>query len=90
MEKLIEGADYFIRYMNLPPKIWAFCTPNSDGTYSVYLDPRRSYSQQKCDLAHEIGHILRDDFNSNLPVYVCEAYEVQEVQETYRGQLNLL
>lgn len=76
MGRLIEGVDYFVRYMNLPPKIWAFVTPNNDGTFSVFLDPRRSYSQQKCDLDHEIRHIFRDDFYNGLPIYICEEYEM--------------
>lgn len=76
MKRLIEGVDYFVRFMNLPPKIWAFVTPNNDGTFSVFLDPRRSFSQQKCDLDHEIRHIFRDDFYNGLPIYICEEYEM--------------
>lgn len=72
MERLIENADFFVQYMNLPPKIWAFVTPNSDGTFTIILDPRRSYSQQKCDLDHEIRHIIRDDFYNGRPIYEVE------------------
>lgn len=72
----IENADYFIRYMKLPPKIWAFVTPNDDGTYSVYLDPRRSREQQIEDYTHELNHILNDDLYNGLPIYICEDYEM--------------
>lgn len=72
MKKLIEGIDFFVRYMQLPKKVWAMVTPNSDSTYSVYIDPRRSYSQQKCDLDHEIRHIIRDDFYNGRPIYEIE------------------
>lgn len=72
MERLIENCDYFIHYMNLPPKIWAFVTPNNDSTFSIYIDPRRSYSQQKCDFAHEIKHILCDDLYNGLPIHLVE------------------
>lgn len=72
----IENADYFIRYMTLPPKIWAFVTPNDDGTFSVYLDPRRSREQQIEDYTHELNHILNDDLYNGLPIYVVEDYEV--------------
>lgn len=72
MERPVEGIDFFVRYMELPPKIWAFVHPNDDGTFSVFLDPRRSYSQQKCDLEHEIRHIFRDDFYNGRPIYDIE------------------
>lgn len=70
---LIEGADYFIRYMELPRGIFAFVTPNDDGTFSVYLDPRRSHDQLIADIEHELRHILRDDFYNGLPLYIVEA-----------------
>lgn len=70
----IENCDYFIRYMKLPPKIWAFVMPNSDGTYSIYLDPRRSREQQIEDYIHELKHILNDDLYNGLPIYICEDY----------------
>jgi len=70
---LIEGVDYFVRYMELPPGIFAFVTPNDDCTFSVYLDPRRSYEQQAEDIDHELRHILRDDFYNGLPICIVEA-----------------
>lgn len=68
----LENCDYFVRYQQLPPKIWAFVTPNNDGTFTIVLDPRRSYSQQKCDLDHEIRHIIRDDFYNGRPIHEIE------------------
>lgn len=70
----IENCDYFIRYTKLPPKIWAFIMPNNDGTFSIYLDPRRSREQQIEDYIHELKHILDDDFYNGLPIYICEDY----------------
>lgn len=69
---LIENADYFIRYMDLPPGIFAFVTPNDDGTFSIYLDPRRSHEQQLADCRHEIRHIVNDDFYNGLPISEVE------------------
>ena len=71
---IIEEADYFIRFRIMPPKIYAFITPNDDGTFSVYLDPRRSYYQRKQDLDHELRHIANDDFYNGLPIYQIEDY----------------
>lgn len=69
----LEGCDYFIYYMKLPPKIWAFITPNDDGTYSMFLDPRRSFDQMLDDYEHELWHIIREDFYNNKPIWVVEA-----------------
>ena len=70
---LIENVDYFIYWMKMPPGIYAFVTPNNDTTYSVYLDPRRSFDQLMQDLDHELRHIIRDDFYNGLPIYIVEA-----------------
>ena len=68
----MEGVDYFVRYMNLPPKIFAYVRSNGDGTFSVYIDPRRSCDQQIKDYQHEIKHIVNDDLFSDRPVWEIE------------------
>ena len=72
MEMPIEGADYFIRYMELPPKIYAFVHPNEDGTYVIILDPRRDRLSQIDDYIHELWHIIRDDFYNGKPLQKVE------------------
>lgn len=69
---LLENADFFVRYKQLPTGIFAFVTPNDDGTFSIFLDPRRSREQQLADYSHEIDHIVHDDFYSDKPVVVIE------------------
>lgn len=73
MEMLIEECDYWIRYMELPPKIYAFVHPNDDGTYIIFLDPRRSRDQQIEDYIHELMHIANGDFYNGLPIQIVEA-----------------
>lgn len=73
MEMLIEECDYWIRYMELPPKIYAFVHPNDDGTYIIFLDPRRSRDQQIEDYIHELMHIINGDFYNGLPIQIVEA-----------------
>ena len=68
----IEQCDYFIRYIKLPPKIFAFVTVNPDDTYTIFLDPRRSYDQLLDDYIHELWHIIRGDFYNGIPVYIIE------------------
>ena len=72
--KLIEGIDYFIYYMNMPPKIYAFVMPNEDATFSIFLDPRRDYFHRRKDLEHELNHIRNDDLYSGLPISAIEGY----------------
>lgn len=69
---LIENCDYFIRYKQLPKGIYAFVTPNDDGTFSIFLDPRRTHDQQLEDCSHEICHIVNDDFYNGQPIEVVE------------------
>ena len=64
----IEEADYWIRFMVLPPGIFAFVHENDDGTYIIILDPRRDFLSQIDDWEHEIWHILRDDFHNGLSI----------------------
>lgn len=71
---LIENADYYIYLIIMPPKIYSFVRPNSDGTFSIYLDPRRSYLQRKSDLDHELNHIRNGDFYNGLPIQSIEDY----------------
>ena len=68
----IEGADYWIRYMVLPPGIFAFVHENDDGTYIIILDPRRDFLSQLDDWEHEILHIINDDFHNGLPIVRIE------------------
>lgn len=69
----IENCDYFVRVMDLPPGIYAMLLSNGDGTYSLYLDPRRDPITQLDDYEHELWHILNDDLFNDHPIWVIEA-----------------
>lgn len=70
---LIENIDYFLYWMKMPQGIYAFVATNPDGTYSIFLDYRRSFDQLREDLDHELLHIGRGDFYNGLPIWVVEA-----------------
>ena len=72
MNNLIENCDYFIRYLKFPPRIYACVVDNFDGTYTIFLDPRRSRDQQLEDYIHEYTHLLFDDFCNGQPIYLVE------------------
>lgn len=69
----IEEADYFIVLMTMPPKIYAFVRSNGDGTFTVYLDPRRDFDHRLDDWEHELWHIIRDDLYSDRSVTEIES-----------------
>lgn len=69
----LEDCDYFIQFMVLPPKIYAFVRSNGDSTYTIYLDPRRDFWHQIDDYEHELWHIVRGDLYNGLPIYIVEA-----------------
>ena len=71
---LIEEVDYFVRFWIMPPKIYSFIIPNDDGTFSIYLDPRRDYYHRMKDLEHELNHIRNGDFYNGLPIQTIEDY----------------
>lgn len=73
LRQLIEGFDYFIYWMKMPKGVYACVASNPDGTYSIYLDPRRSPDQLWKDLDHELRHIIRQDFYNGVPIWVIEA-----------------
>ena len=58
----IEGVDYFVRLIDLPPQIGGMVTPNPDGTYSLYLNSKKSSEHKFEDYFHEVDHIENDDF----------------------------
>lgn len=59
---LVEGADYFIRVVDLPPRVGGLVSPNPDGTYNLYLDEKQSRLQQIDSYIHEYLHMDNDDF----------------------------
>jgi len=69
----LEDADYFVRIVKLPKGIKAMIIPNDDGTFSMYLDSRRTREQWIDDWTHEIWHLIRNDFYNSKPIWVVEA-----------------
>ena len=60
---LIEGIDFFvycIKFPNMANK--GMVTPNSDGTFSVYVNTLYPQEQYPEIVEHELDHIINDDF----------------------------
>ena len=60
----LDGADYFVRVVPLPVGIRGMVSPNSDGTYCIYISSQIPSEQQLESYFHEVGHIENDDFNN--------------------------
>ena len=57
----LENADYFIYIIRLPDCVRGAIRLNSDGTYSMYINPDYDREAQIDTSTHELWHILRDD-----------------------------
>ena len=68
----LEGADYFVRLVDLPYSVKALVSENDDGTYSMYLNARYGDEQRINSYFHEMEHIERDDFNNGESIYIVE------------------
>jgi len=50
-------------FMNLPRGSHGASTVNDDGSYTIFIDPRDSNEMQRYGYNHEVGHIIRGDFD---------------------------
>lgn len=58
---ILENCDYFVRLVKLPGSVGGVLTPNSDGTYSMYLNSEHTGDMLLEDYLHELEHIENDD-----------------------------
>lgn len=61
-------TDYFVRLIPLPIKVEGVTVPNSDGTFSVYINSLLSREKQNEVLEHELRHIRAEHFYVDMPV----------------------
>lgn len=73
MRRLIEGSDYTVRLIDFPDStIGGAVIEDSDGYYSIYLNSRCSFEQQRQSFIHEMTHLKNDDFHNDLPITTIE------------------
>ena len=61
-------TDYFVRLIRLPVKVEGVTVPNSDGTFSIYINELLSQEKQNEVLEHELRHIRSEHFYVDMPV----------------------
>ena len=72
---MIENADYFVRLIKMPPHTDGMVSPNSDGTFNMYLSQDKFRPELIDDYIHEYEHIDDDDFYNGKPIAVIEGEE---------------
>lgn len=66
---LIENADYFIKLIPFPNYAADGATmPNSDGTYTIYINANIDDIRKLAALDHELNHIEEGHFYSAKPI----------------------
>lgn len=59
-------ADVNTLLVDLPGTIKAFVAKDTDDFYTIYLNSRLSHEQNVVSFIHEMEHIEKDDFYSDL------------------------
>lgn len=60
--------DYFVRLIPLPIKVEGVTVPNSDGSFSVYINELLPEYKRYDVLEHELRHIRSEHFYVDMPV----------------------
>ena len=60
--------DYFVRLVELPRRVEGVTVPNSDGSFSVYINSLLPDSLRRSVLKHELEHIEKEHFYVDMPV----------------------
>ena len=61
-------TDTYVRLVPLPVKVEGVTLPNADGSYDIYINSRLSPALQQQTLEHELRHIRRGHFETDMPV----------------------
>ena len=72
------GSYIFVRLVGLPDNVRAVTIPNDEGTFDIYINANLPEELQQKALAHELGHIRKDHFYNDDPVWINE----QEADES--------
>lgn len=60
--------DYFVRLIRLPIKVEGVTVPNSDGSFSIYINELLCEEKRRDVLEHELRHIRAEHFYVDMPV----------------------
>lgn len=70
---MITTDDYFVRLIDLPPRVRGITVPNDDGTFSIYINAMLSSPMQRKAYDHEVRHIVLDHLYQDRPIEDIES-----------------
>ncbi len=57
-------GEIFIRLVELPYKVKALTSLDSEGNYNILINSKMSFEMQKNAYLHELAHVLHKDFDT--------------------------
>lgn len=66
------GSNIIVRLISLPVTVRAVTLPNDDGTFDIYINTNLPEELKQKALDHELGHIRKDHFYNEDPVWLNE------------------
>lgn len=80
---MITTDDFFVRLIQLPPRVRGVTVPNDDGTFSIYINSSLDYFMQRDAYDHEVRHVVLNHFYEERPIEDIESeakgYSLAEV-----------
>lgn len=70
----IIADDYTVRYVLFPYSISALTVQDENGHYNIYINTALSEQNQLAALAHEVKHLVRNDFSTDKTLEETEPY----------------
>ena len=61
-------TDYYVRLVALPLRVEGVTVPNSDGSFSVYINSALPEERRAQVLEHELRHLKQEHFYLDLPL----------------------
>ena len=74
--KLIEGRDYHVETLQLPPRVHEVIYWDGFGHYTIFLNSRDSYARRRQAFRHALLHAEKGDFR---------AFDVQAIELSRHG-----
>lgn len=78
----VIADDYTVRYVLFPISISALTAQDENGHYNIYINTALSEQNQLAALAHEVGHLVRNDFSSEKTLEETEPYRQSGTPQT--------
>ncbi len=63
---------YMVRYLDLPTRTRGVTVEDDNGFFNIYINSKLSVEMQKEALEHELRHIQRNDFATDVSLLAAE------------------